>query len=90
MKLQCCGDKIPSGGVPQSNGGGIAMNFKNVTIEGDKITLTKKEIKEWRDHYRKMADEKRKNKDNDVLYGFYLGKSDALTEIIKEFDKKDE
>ena len=42
------------------------MVFKNYKIEGESITLNKKELEEIRDHYCKVAD-KFKPKKNDEI-----------------------
>lgn len=67
------------------------MIYENYKIDGDSITLNKKELEEIRDHYCKVADKfKPKGKDgkskNPILYGMYLGKADAIVDILKMFE----
>lgn len=48
------------------------------------ITITKEALEEWRDHYNKnvlkVTQEWQKS--------FYMGKADALTEILKHFEEE--
>ena len=63
--------------------------YKSAVIDGDKITLDKKELEGLRDHYCRCADEykpKRKDKVADFHYGFYLGKADVCVEMLQCFD----
>jgi len=69
------------------------MVWHDCTIDGDKITLTRQEIEELRDHYCKAADKykpKKKDKSLDPSFMLYLGKSDVLTELLKMFDDKED
>ncbi len=64
------------------------MVWQNYTIDGEKITLTRQELIEARDHYCKVADKfkPKKNGKVDIRYGMFLGKADALTDILKMFE----
>ena len=63
--------------------------FESAVIEGDKITLDRKELEELRDHYCKCADKYKPKKNDESIdfhYGFYIGKSDVLIEMLQCFD----
>ena len=64
------------------------MVWQDYTIDGEKITLTRQEIQEARDHYCKVADKfkPKKNGKTDIRYGLYLGKVDVLNDILKMFE----
>lgn len=65
------------------------MVFKNYKIEGESITLNKKELEEIRDHYCKVADMfKPKKKDDklDFRYPFFIGNADMVVDILKMFE----
>jgi len=65
------------------------MVFKNYKIEGDSITLNKKELEEIRDHYCKVADKFKPKKGDekfDFKYPFYIGKADIVVDILKMFE----
>lgn len=65
------------------------MVFKNYKIEGDFITLNKKELEEIRDHYCKVADKFKPKKGDekfDFKYPFYIGKADIVVDILKMFE----
>jgi hypothetical protein len=65
------------------------MTFENYKIEGDSITLDKKELEEIRDHYCKVADKFKPKKGAekfDFRYPFYLGKADIVVDILKMFE----
>ena len=65
------------------------MVFKNYKIEGDSITLNKKELEEIRDHYCKVADKFKPKKGDekfDFKYPYYIGKADVVVDILKMFD----
>lgn len=65
------------------------MIWEDYTIESDKITLTRQEIEEARDHYLKVADKlkpKKGQQTTDNRYMFYLGKADVLIDTLKMFD----
>ena len=58
-------------------------------IDGDKITFTKQEIQEAREHYCRVADEFKPEKLDeafDFRYPFYLGKAEVLTDILKMYE----
>jgi hypothetical protein len=65
------------------------MVFLNYKIEGDSITLNKKELVEIRDHYCKVADKfkpKKGDENFDFKYPFYIGKADIVVDILKMFE----
>ena len=65
------------------------MVYEDYKIEGDKITLTKKELEECCRHYCKVGDKFKPKKGDEKFnfeYPFYLGKADALTDILKMFE----
>ena len=67
----------------------MTMVWQDYTIEDEKITLTRQEIQEARDHYCKVADKfkpKKKDEALDHRYMFYLGKAEVLTDILKMFE----
>lgn len=65
------------------------MVFENYKIEGDSITLNKKELEEIRDHYCKVADKFKPKKNDekfDFKYPFYIGKADVCIDLLKHFE----
>lgn len=65
------------------------MVFRNYKIEGESITLNKKELEEIRDHYCKVADmfkPKKNDEKFDFKYPFYIGKADMVVDILKMFE----
>jgi len=63
--------------------------FESAVIEGDKIILDRKELEELTDHYIKVANRYKPEKNNIVVnfhYGFYNGKADVLTEMLQCFN----
>lgn len=54
------------------------------------ITIPKKTLEEWRDHYRKAAKRYKDNPNNAAIlkWVFYAGKADVLTDILKHFDRE--
>lgn len=65
------------------------MVFENYKIEGESITLNKKELEEIRDHYCKVADKFKPKKNDekfDFKYPFYIGKADVVVDILKMFE----
>lgn len=56
---------------------------KNVPDES--ITIIKEALEKWRDHYLKVAS---KYKNEPFKWGLYLGKADALIEILKHFEEE--
>ena len=65
--------------------------FKSAVIEGNKITLDRKELEELRDHYSDVANQYKPKKTNLIIefhLGFYIGKSDVLTEMLQCFDEQ--
>lgn len=63
------------------------MIFRNgeyeISADGEKITITKKALEKWRDHYNKVV---REGILNNLMMVYYNGKSDALCEILKMFE----
>lgn len=59
------------------------MDWRCAKIDGDTITINKKDLEEARDHYQKISD--RYDADN-ILAFYYAGKSDALTEMLIQFE----
>lgn len=55
-------------------------------IPCDTITITKKALEEWRDHYRKIEISE-DHPARRFMVGFYTGKADVLTEILKHFEE---
>jgi hypothetical protein len=65
------------------------MIFENYKIQGDSITLDKKELEEIRDHYCKVADKfkpKPSKRDFDFRWSFYFGKADVCIDLLKHFE----
>lgn len=56
-------------------------------VNGDKITLTKEEIQRKKEHYSSMAD--RYPRFN-LRKFYYAGLTDAMIELLKEFDNEEE
>lgn len=68
------------------------MVFEDYNIDGNKITISKKELEEAKKHYEKIADKfkpKKKDKAVDPRYTLYLGKADMLHDILKMFEPID-
>lgn len=67
------------------------MVFQDYKIEGDSITLSKKELTEARDHFCKVADKfkPRKGREADPRYALYLGKAGILNDMLKMFEPID-
>ena len=67
------------------------MILQDYKIEGDSITITKKELQEARDHFCKVADKfkPRKDKEFDPRYTLYLGKAAILNDFLKMFEPID-
>lgn len=69
------------------------MNLKHITVDGDSVTLSLKELEEWRSHYRKISQEQfdiaKSSTDSEFVNitkakaMFYAGKSDVIIEILK-------
>ena len=66
------------------------MVFEDYKVDGDSITLTKKELEDIRDHYLKVADKfkpkPQKGCRNPLLYGMYIGKADLCIDMLKMFE----
>ena len=62
----------------------LLANYKDteMLINGDSITISKAELKKWRDHYNNVVLEKGRNK----IGWFYLGKSTVIIDILKHID----
>lgn len=67
------------------------MIFQDYKIEDNKITFTKEELQEARDHFHKVADKfkPRRNQEWDIRYALYLGKAAILTDMLKMFEPID-
>lgn len=56
-------------------------------LDDDKIILSKKELENWKAHYSNVACSLSKKDPNyKFKRGFYIGKADALCDIMKMFD----
>lgn len=68
------------------------MRFENLeyivtkNVPDESITITKRALEKWRDHYLKVADECKKEP---FKWGLYLGKADALIDILKHFEEEE-
>ena len=65
------------------------MVFEKYKIEGDSITINKKELEEIRDHYCKVADKfkpKPKKQNLVFLWPFYIGNADVYIDLLKHFE----
>lgn len=51
------------------------------------ITITKKALEEWRDHYFEVATNMERFPIEQWQQKFYLGKVEVLTEILKHFEE---
>lgn len=60
------------------------MDWRCAKIEGDTITINKKDLEEARDHYLKVV---QKKEFNPTLFLYYTGKSDVLTDLLKQFEQ---
>ena len=58
------------------------MILKDYKIDGDKVTLSKKELEEWATHYLEVA----KKHTNGKLGYMYVGRRDSIIDILKLFD----
>jgi len=56
--------------------------------DGEKtsITISKKALEEWRDHYRNVAKKHPDEREFTKLY--YVGMADVLTDILKHFEEE--
>lgn len=61
------------------------MILQDYKIEGDYIKVSKAELEEWKNHYWEVS----RDKDEDWEKGFYLGKGDALVELLKMFEQEE-
>lgn len=59
------------------------MDWRCAKVNGDTITINKKDLEEERDYYRKISD--MYDADN-VLGHYYFGKADVLIELLKQFE----
>lgn len=64
------------------------MILEDYKIDGNDITITKKELQEAKEHYCKVADKfkPKPKREVDMRYYFYLGKADILNDILKMFE----
>lgn len=70
----------------------ITMTLQDYKIDGDKITITKQELQEARDHFCKVADKfkpKPQKGSFDPRYTLYLGEAAVLNDILKLFEPID-
>ena len=67
------------------------MVFQDYKIEGNKITFTKEELQEAHEHFCKVADKYKpqKNREWDMRYAYYLGKCTILRDMLKLFEPID-
>ena len=63
------------------------MQFQDneYSVTEDSITISKKALEDWRDHYVTISSEFKFSERPDMVM-FYIGKADALTEILKHFE----
>ena len=59
------------------------MDWRFAKVNGDTITISKKDLEEARDHYLKV---KMRNENDPLLSFYYTGKADVLTDILKQFE----
>ena len=55
-------------------------------IDGDRITIPRRVLEEFRDHYRKVSVEC-SEKGNKLQAWFYMGKADVCVGMLKMFDQ---
>ncbi len=65
------------------------MKLKLAVVDGDKITLSRKELEEWHEHYYKLAEKYMKALDS-YRSALYMGKADTLLYILRCFEVKEE
>lgn len=53
-------------------------------VTDKEITISKKILEEWSDHYLRVADN---SKNESFKWGFYIGKADILINILKYFEE---
>jgi hypothetical protein len=51
-------------------------------IIGNHVVISKETLKELKDHYHEMGNDKG---NHDFLSGYYIGKRDIMTELLSEF-----
>lgn len=59
------------------------MDWRCAKIEGDTITINKKDLEEVRDHYLKVT---QKQEFNPTLFLYYTGKADVMIDLLKQFE----
>lgn len=59
------------------------MILQDYKINGDYISISKKELEEWRDHYWKVSGE---YKDDEFRRAYYIGKQSNIVDILKMFE----
>ena len=58
------------------------MVLQDYKIDGEYICISKKELEEWREHYTNEAETRGRGK----IGWFYLGKREAIIDILKMFE----
>ena len=61
------------------------MTLQDYKIEGDYIKVSKAELEKWKSRYWEVS----RVQDEDWKKGFYLGKGDALVELLKMFEQEE-
>ena len=62
------------------------MVLQDYKVDGEYICISKKELEECRDHYHKLAQHHKENRDS-FRQPFYLGKRDVCIDILKMFEQ---
>lgn len=55
----------------------------SISDDGEKITISKKVLEEWRNHYKKVV---RDEMPNNIMMAYYNGKSEVFRDILKMFE----
>ena len=61
------------------------MVLQDYKIDGEYISISKKELEEYRDHYHMLAQHHKENRDS-FRQAFYLGERDVCIDILKMFE----
>jgi hypothetical protein len=61
------------------------MVLKDYKINGDDIKITKSELEQLREHYWKLSNHHKENRDS-FRQAFYIGKHDIIVDILKMFE----
>ena len=62
------------------------MVLQDYKVDGEYICISKKELEECRDHYHKLSQHHKENRDS-FRQPFYLGKRDICIDILKMFEQ---